>query len=225
LPNIELSVENREKQLCKPLLRLFQNSESKEEIGIALADMIGQKRGLKRDTLEAKILDVVSRIISENQKEQEQRNVIDNTQLLITKWQPNQIPTSHLFEQVAQELGGTYRRAGEDKSFETEEHGILSHTAISRICIDKFGAEAKRTNSTRFLEFNLKKLDKAKLAYIFPDKVEVVAKLQNGIVKKYDDATDDAEDDSVGQQKQPGGADEVEAEDLGMKQCQNDAET
>jgi hypothetical protein len=179
LQNIDLSVKTREKQLCKPLLRLFQNAKCREEIGKALADMIGQKRGLKRDTLEAKILDVVIRIITENQKEQEQRNVIDNTQLLITKWQPNQIPTSHLFEQVAQELGGTYRRAGEDKSFETEEHGIVSHTAIGRICVDKFGAEAKRTNSTRYLEFNLEKLDKAKSGYIFPDKVEIVAKSQN----------------------------------------------
>jgi len=69
--------------------------------------------------------------------------------------------------------------AGEDKSFETEEHGIVSHTAIGRICVDKFGAEAKRTNSTRYLEFNLEKLDKAKSGYIFPDKVEIVAKSQN----------------------------------------------
>jgi hypothetical protein len=51
LPNIELSVKNREKQLCKPLLRLFQDSEEcQHEIGIALADLIGQKRGINRET-------------------------------------------------------------------------------------------------------------------------------------------------------------------------------
>jgi hypothetical protein len=68
LPNIELSVRNREKQLCKPVLRLFQDAECQEEIGIALADMIGQKRGIKRDTLEAKILGVVSRIIENRER-------------------------------------------------------------------------------------------------------------------------------------------------------------
>jgi len=224
LPNIELSVKNREKQLCKPLLRLFQNSEFKEEIGIALADMIGQKRGLKRDTLEAKILDVVCRIIEQNQKMQERRNVIDNGQFLITKWQPNQIQSSDLIAQVAKELGGTYRRPEEDKSFETEEHGTVSHTAISRICVDKFGAEAKRTNSTRYLEFNLAKLDKAKSAYIFPDKVEIVAKSQNKTVDRFDDATDDAEDETMGKERPSGAGDEEETEDLSMNEHENGPE-
>jgi hypothetical protein len=220
LQNIDLSVKTREKQLCKPLLRLFQKAKCKEDIGKALADMIGQKRGLKRDTLEAKILDVVSRLIKQNQKEQEQRNVIDNTQLLISKWQPNQIPTSHLFEQVAQELGGTYRREGEDKSFETEEHGNVSHTVISRICVDKFGAEAKRTNSIRFLEFNLEKLDKAKSAYIFHDKVEIVAKSQNDNTEKCNDI-EGGENNTVGQEIHPGPNNEMKANDLVINEPKN----
>jgi len=60
---------------------------------------------------------------------------------------------------------------------------------------------------------------------VFPDKVGIVAKSQNRTVEKYDGATDDAEDDSVDQQKRPGADDEVQAEDLGEKECQNNAET
>jgi hypothetical protein len=140
--------------------------------------------------------------------------------LLIPKWQPNQIPTSHLFEQVAQELDGTYRRVGEDKSFETEEHGIVSHTAISRICVDKFGAEAKRTNSIRFLEFNLEKLDKAKSAYIFPDKVEIVAKSQNDNTEKCNDI-EGGENETVRQETHPGPNNEMKANDLVINEPEN----
>ena len=113
LPNIELTRKTREKQLCKPLLRLFQNARCKEEIGKAPADMVAQKRGLKRDTLEAKILDVVSRMIEQNEKKREQRDIINNSQLVLSRWQPNQIPSGELFEQVRTELNGTYRRDGD----------------------------------------------------------------------------------------------------------------
>lgn len=88
-------------------------------------------------------------------------------------WRPNQIPSAALFGRVCEYLAGTYRRE-EDKSFDTEEHGVVSHTDIGRICVDKFGAEAKRTNTTRFFEFNRERLDKAKSAYVFPKKVEIL---------------------------------------------------
>jgi hypothetical protein len=174
LPNIELSVINREKQLCKPVLRLFQDSECTEEIGTALADMIAQKRGIKRDTLEAKILDVVNTMIIIGEKEQAQQSLTDNNrQYILLPLKPNQIPSASLYEKVCQELNGEYRRKGE-KSFETEEHGIVSHDKIRKICIDKFGAEPKRTSGARFLEFSAHKLEKAKAAYEFPDKVVIL---------------------------------------------------
>jgi hypothetical protein len=227
LPNIELSVKNREKQLCKPLLRLFQNAECQDEIGIALADLIGQKRGLKHDTLEAKILDVVTRIIEENQKTHEQRNVIDNTQVLITKWESNQISSGLLFEQVANELGGTYRRKGEDKSFETEEHGTVSHTQISRICVDKFGAESKRTNSVRYLEFDLEKLDKAKSAYIFPNKVEILSSVpesKNNVSEQSCDKEQETMAEDGRPRDSPYGNNEERAQDFSLNEAENENE-
>jgi hypothetical protein len=72
-------------------------------------------------------------------------------------------------------LGGEYKR-DKDKSFETEEHGMISHDKVRRICTDKFGAESKRRDGFRYLEFNLAKLEKAKAAYIFPDKVVILQK-------------------------------------------------
>lgn len=177
LPNIELSIKNREKQLCKPVLRLFQDAECQEEIGIALADMIGQKRGIKRDTLEAKILGVVLRIITNREKEEAQCS-LDNSQereWVFSCMEPHQVPTAELFESVRLDLDGEYKRE-KDKSFDTEEHGLISHDKIRRICVDKFSAESKRTESIRYLEFNKDKLERAKSAYVFPDKVAILYK-------------------------------------------------
>lgn len=179
LANIDLSLRNREKQLCKPVLRLFQNSECQEEIGIALADMIGRKRGIKRDTLEAKILSVITKMIANREKEEAQRSLdINNGQereWVFARLEPHQIPTTELFESVRLELGGEYKRE-KDKSFETEDHGLVSHDKIRKVCVDKFGAESKRTESFRYLEFNKEKLEKSKAAYVFPDKVVVLQK-------------------------------------------------
>lgn len=178
LPNIELSVKNREKQLCKPLLRLFQNAKCQGEIGEALADKIAEKRGIKLDTLEAKILSVIVTFIirAENQREQRKLTGEDNKQWVLTPLGPNQIPTSELFEEVRQHLGGEYRR-DKDKSFDTEEHGVMSHDKIRRICVDKFGAEPKRsTGGLRYFDFKKVKLEKSKAAYAFPGKVVILEK-------------------------------------------------
>jgi hypothetical protein len=187
LPNIALSVKNREKQLCKPLLRLFQDSECQAEIGMALADKLREKRGIKRDTLESKILDVITKMIAENQKQEEQRKVDqDKGELIFKAWEPNRLPVSSLIDRVRIELDGEYKRE-KDKSFETEEHGIVSHDRIRKMCIDKFGAESKRNNSIRYLEFDLEKLDKAITTYTFP---EIVTILQKNISESGSDASD-----------------------------------
>lgn len=172
-PNIRLSVKNREKQLCKPLLRLFQNSDCQEQIGAALAEKIGEKRGLKRDTLEAKMLEVITGLMKENEQAALDRE--KSKEWIFEPWTRNEIPTFTLFERVCSYLDGTYRHPG-DKSFDTDQFGLISHDRIRRICGNKFGGQAKRRNSIRYLDFNPNRLEKAKAAYVFPDKVVILDK-------------------------------------------------
>jgi hypothetical protein len=47
---------------------------------------------------------------------------------------------------------------------------------IRRTCVDKFGAEPKRKDGVRYLEFNSAKLEKVRAAYDFPDKVVILNK-------------------------------------------------
>jgi hypothetical protein len=139
-------------------------------------------------------------MIVENEKDSEQRNLTDkdNNQRVLRPWQPNEIPTAFLFESVCNTLGGTSRSPGEDKSFDTEEHGIVTHQKISRICIDKFGAESKRNERARYLEFNTEKLIKAKAAYIFPEKVEILQKNIPVEEERGDDDVEDGDDKAEG---------------------------
>lgn len=187
IPNIELSVKNREKQLCKPLLRLFQDAECKDEIGIALAEKIGEKRGLKRNTLESKILDVISNMIDENIIRETQRKDEESAGRWVFKAsEPNQLAISSLIDRVRMYLEGEYRYE-KDKSFQTEEHGTVSHDKIRKVCVDKFGAESIRSNSVRYLGFSQENLRKAKEAYQFPEKVTI---LQKNVSESGSDAGD-----------------------------------
>ena len=76
-PNIDVGVRNREKQLVKPLLRLFQNTKSLPEITKALGDKIAERRGIKKNTLEYAVYQVVNELI-EAQKDVQTRFPMGN---------------------------------------------------------------------------------------------------------------------------------------------------
>ena len=50
IPDIKLNIKNRDKQLCKPLLRLFQDSKCIDEIKATLSKLLAEKRQRKIDT-------------------------------------------------------------------------------------------------------------------------------------------------------------------------------
>jgi hypothetical protein len=59
IPDLNLSIKNRDKQLCKPLVRLFQNSKSIEEILGSLTKFILEKRNKKLDSLDSFLYSLV----------------------------------------------------------------------------------------------------------------------------------------------------------------------
>lgn len=153
LPDIKnVSVKNREKQLTKPLLRLFQGTKCRQEIAKALAELIIQRRGIKKDTLDSKIYRVIKHMIGE-------RAVYRFSNTLV-------------FIEVSTELDGKYRNEG-DQSFETPDHGKVSHKRITQICLDKFGASKESDGKTRYLVFDKDKLAKAGQEYELADTLEL----------------------------------------------------
>jgi hypothetical protein len=162
LPDIKnLSVRNREKQLTKPLIRLFQKApKCRKEIAGALADLIIKRRGVKQDTLDAKIYHVIKKLmIEEGRKEGQEVYKFTNTRI---------------YTEVCEALGGKYKNEGKDQSFETPEHGTVSHKKITNICVDKFGANKEHSHNNRFFVFDKDKFAKSKEAYEFPEDLKLL---------------------------------------------------
>jgi hypothetical protein len=155
LPDIKnLSVRNREKQLTKPLLRLFQKAECRKEIAGALADLIVKRRGVKQDTLDAKIYQVIKKLVQEQEEQEEESGEV------------YRFANTLIYTSVCAALDGKYRNEEKDQSFDTPEHGIVSHKRITSICVDKFSASKDfHSGNTRFLTFYKDKLERAKEAY------------------------------------------------------------
>ncbi len=65
IPDIKLNIKNRDKQLCKPLLRLFQNSKCINEIKATLSKLLAEKRQLKSDTLDARLYEIIVNLIGQ----------------------------------------------------------------------------------------------------------------------------------------------------------------
>src|SRR3954454_13101043 len=66
IPDIELSIKNRDKQLCKPLIRLFNNSKAQEEIVASLSKFLAEKHNKKLDSFDAYLYSVVSDLVNKD---------------------------------------------------------------------------------------------------------------------------------------------------------------
>src|SRR4051794_17263654 len=65
IPDIELSIKNRDKQLCKPLLRLFNDTKAQEEIITSLSKFLAEKNNKKLDSFDAYLYSLVSDLVKE----------------------------------------------------------------------------------------------------------------------------------------------------------------
>ena len=148
-PNIEVAVKNREKQLVKPLIRLFQGAKNSQiEIARALGELLSARRGIKKDTLEYAVYTALDRLITTE----------GNTYSFIAK---------RIYVELKDELDGKYKDEEKDQSFETPVHGKVSHKKITSICEDRFGAKKTHTEHGNLLTFDEERFKKVKEAYSF----------------------------------------------------------
>jgi hypothetical protein len=161
IPNIDVQVKNREKQLTKPLLRLFQNSKCRNEIGKALAELIAIRRGLKKDTLEAAVFDVLWTLVCEQAKS---RSLLYPGTSTTPDKENYDIASRLVSEEIGSALNGT-RINDRQQSFETPGHGTVAFKKINTICEDRFGAKKSKRNDGIHLLFDIQRLLKVKAAY------------------------------------------------------------
>jgi hypothetical protein len=155
IPDVKLNIKNRYKQLTKPLIRLFQNTESVNDIVKSLSKYLIEKNQEKIDSMDSAILTFIVNLVSKYGE------ILYNDQI----WQELKIkyPSGEM----------------QDKSYSwyLEGYGSISKTNITKICEIKFGAKPYRDSEKgRGLIFNQKTLNKLVVNYSIIDGIKIIKK-------------------------------------------------
>jgi hypothetical protein len=140
--DLDIGIERRNRELCKPYIRLFYGSQSQQEIEDTFQTFINVKTSKKAETLEAVLLPVVIDLV---QKE------------------GNQYLTGDLWKFITDRLGGELNPLDTNQYF-VGEYTIYKNW-ITRFLEDKFGAGYKHTEKGGQLTFSLDKLQKISKSY------------------------------------------------------------
>ncbi len=101
-PDIELNIIGREKQLFKPILRIFNNTQSQKELELVISNYINERRAANVDSLHAFIYRVVKELIQRSSN--------------------NRLTSNEIWTQVNTNLSGEFLYKG-NTTFESVEFG------------------------------------------------------------------------------------------------------
>jgi hypothetical protein len=132
IPDLDIGIVGRDKELAKPLIQLFHNSEAQNEIIKNLQKILDLRNKKKQDTLESALLPIVVNLISKH---------------------GNQFMFSLFWYSLTENIPG---KEDEKKPNEchTEDYGTIYRTTITNILRDNFGADTKHTKNGNMLIFD-----------------------------------------------------------------------
>lgn len=183
LPDIKTNLHNREKQLFKPVLRIFHNTSALIEILPVISKYVSQKREANANTLYAFLYRLIKHLIqTEKTNEIQSKTIWEKiTTAYLTELDSDGKPKLENGEIKMNE--NPYGLPGEfipnkKLSYDTEEFGVISQKQIGEICKDVFGAtKSKRHGTSNKLVFDPKKIER--LGKIYDLSLEVKVK-ENG---------------------------------------------
>lgn len=142
LPDIKTNLKNREKQLFKPILRVFHSTNVLDELLPVISKYVSQKREANANTLYAFIYRVIRHLIRENNSYE-----LESKEIWKTITNPDSLPGEFNLNKVL--------------SYESVEFGTISQKQIITICKDVFGAVklSHHGDSNKFV-FEKKKLER-----------------------------------------------------------------
>ena len=160
IPNIRLNIENREKQLFKPVIRIFQNTKTLDELLHVVSKYVGEKRERKTNTLHAFLYKIVTELTEEQ-----------NTY---------ELESSLVWDIVQNKLEGSSIQ-NKPQSFESAEFGTISQKDIIQILIEVFGAtRIKKAWWEQEIKIYPSKIEKIARVYNFDVKIEVMVNGTHG---------------------------------------------
>lgn len=133
-------VIRRNRELCKPYIRLFYGTKAQNEIEDTFQTFLDKKNSKKATSIEAILIPVVIDLVDEK---------------------GNQVASSEIWDFIKENIEG--------ESYGLDEYHISDHilyrNTITKILEDKFGAEPKHTNKGNKVIFNLEKLRRIQKSY------------------------------------------------------------
>jgi len=154
ISDLDLSIKNRDKQLCKPLIRLFQNSKVIDEILKSLTNFISEKRNKKLDSFDSFLYSLVVDLAKETNG--------------------YQISNEDIWKVICELPGNTI--PNKPQSYQTNEFGTISKNVISKICEDKFGAKKVHDGKHRQLKLDKEVLRRLVDNYSPLNQIEIMRK-------------------------------------------------
>jgi hypothetical protein len=152
IPNIKLNISNREKQLFKPIIRVFQNTRALKELLPVISEFVSRRRSKNTNTLDARLYEIVTELTNKNGLELE---------------------SSLIWNTIKDTLQGE-PIANKPMSCETLEFGTLSQKRITETLEQQFGARrSKHKGSGNKLIFNQDLLRRLERKYSIQVDVQV----------------------------------------------------
>jgi hypothetical protein len=138
IPNIKLNIKNREKQLFKPILRIFQNTKTITALLPVVSHFVNQRRENNSNSYHAFLYRTILELIK-----------LQNSYELVS---------SSIWQTIRNNLPGQ-EIPNKPLSFDSEEFGIISQKEVTETLIQVFGAKRlKGHKGIRKLVFDKDKL-------------------------------------------------------------------
>ena len=136
--DIPLNITGREKQLFKPILRIFNNTGTQKELESVISNFVNERRAVNADSQHAFIFRTVVELINEKGT--------------------HELASKDIWDKVTG-VPGEYMYKGNTKC-ETVDYGVLTQKLVIKVCKEVLGAKKGRDNSQRKWVFDKKKLNR-----------------------------------------------------------------
>jgi hypothetical protein len=141
IPDIDINVQRRNKELCKPCIQLFYGTPVQEKIEQTFQTFLDIKNSKRARSLEAILIPVVIKMVEEEGKE---------------------ISSKRVWEFIQENIQGELYSSNE---YHIADY-VLYRSTVTKLLEDKFGAEPpKHTKKGNVVIFNLDKLRKIQKSY------------------------------------------------------------
>lgn len=137
-PNINIGLEGRDKELCKPILQVLYGNDSLGIVERSLEKLIDEKHERKANSLEREALEIIVSLFDDHPD--------------------GFIPFYKIWDSLTEKLDG-HINPHKNNQMETEMYGSIYKETFSKMIRDRFGAKnpANRNAIMRILSFNVNK--------------------------------------------------------------------